>query len=69
MATYYEIMNLLEKAHKELNEPTSNQQAMPNHLRNVAAQFSQARMLIKKLERAVKKRARVWENEMIHYSR
>ena len=64
MATYYEVMNLLEKAYRDLNEPTSNQQAMPSHLRSVAADFAKARGLIKKLERTAKKRARVWESEL-----
>ena len=64
MATYYEVMNLLEKAYKDLNEPTSNQQGMPAHLRCVAADFAKARALIKKLERTAKRRAKVWEDEL-----
>ena len=64
MATYYEVMNLLEDAHRKLNEATPNQQAMPSHLRSVAADFAKARLLIKKMERAAKRRARVWESEL-----
>ena len=64
MATYYEVMNLLEKAYKDLNEPTPNQQAMPSHLRCVAADFAKARALIKKMERTAKRRAKIWEHEL-----
>ena len=62
--TYHEVMNILEKAYKDLNEATPNQQGMPRHLRSVASQFAKARALIKKLEKLAKRRADNWESEL-----
>jgi len=62
---YEDALEILAKANKELYEITPNQQAMPQHLRGVAADFANAKELIGQLEEYALNAARGWENDVM----
>jgi len=62
---YEDALEILTKANKELYEITPNQQAMPQHLRGVAANFANAKELIGQLEEYALNAAKGWENDLM----
>ena len=63
-AIYEDVLEILEKAYNDLHDAPPNQQGMPNHLRGVAAEFSEAKELIGVLEKYALDSARSWEKNL-----
>lgn len=61
---YEDALETLANANRELYVFTPNQQAMPQHLRGVAAEFGRAKELIGQLEEYALNAARGWENDL-----
>jgi hypothetical protein len=66
-AIYEDVLEILEKAFNDLHDAPPNQQGMPNHLRDVAADFSEAKGLIGVLENYALNSARSWEKNLYGY--
>ena len=65
---YEDALETLANANRELYVFTPNQQAMPQHLRGVAAEFGRAKELIGQLEEYALNAARGWENNSSYNS-
>jgi len=64
-AIYEDALEILAKANNKLYKITPNQEAMPQHLRGVAADFANAKELIGQLEEYALNAARGWENDVM----